>query len=78
MNLVNLQDRKENDIRDCIDGLLDTIEEYDEVIILAKKKGTTSYTRFSSTLNCVFWWVGCLEAVKRLLMEETCVTNYHE
>ena len=53
---------------DCVSKRLD---EFDEVLVLAKKKGQESYVRFSSSLRSTFWWLGVLEAMKRNLIEES-------
>jgi hypothetical protein len=69
--VASLKERILDDARWPADRLLGKIEDFDEVLILAKKKGQDSYTRFSSTLKSTFWWIGVLEAMKRNLMEES-------
>lgn len=54
-----------------IDCVSERIDEFDEVLVLAKKKGQEIYVRFSSSLRSTFWWIGVLEAMKRNLMEES-------
>jgi hypothetical protein len=56
-----------------VDCLLKQIGDFDEVVILARKKGEDSYTRFSSKLTSTFWWVGALEGIKQSLMDESLV-----
>ena len=53
---------------DCVSKRLD---EFDEVLVLDKKKGQESYVRFSSSLRSTLWWLGVLEAMKRNLIEES-------
>ena len=70
MKLVSIKEKVNGDTRWPIDCLLKNIDDYDEVFIIAKRKGEEGYTRFSSSLKSTFWWIGAIEAVKRLLMEE--------
>ena len=70
MKIVKLQDRKNEDVRWPIECILKKIDQYDEVLIIAKKKESEGYTRFSTALQSTFWWLGCLEAVKRLIADE--------
>jgi hypothetical protein len=58
-----------------IDCVSKRIEEFDEVLVLAKKNGQESYVRFSSNLRSTFWWIGVLEAMKRNLIEESLTTD---
>lgn len=73
MKVVSFKE-KVLDTRWPVNCLLEKIDDYDEVLILAKKKGKKKgqegYTRFSSALKSAFWWIGVLEAMKRNLMEE--------
>ena len=71
MKVVSLKEKSQKNTIWPIDCLLKQIDDYDEVLILAKKKGQESYTRFSSILRSTFWWIGVLEAMKRNLMEES-------
>jgi len=71
MKVVSLKEKSQKNTIWPIDCLLKQIDDYDEVLILAKKTGQESYTRFSSTLRSTFWWIGVLEAMKRNLMEES-------
>ena len=71
MKVVSLKEKSQENTTWPIDCLLKQIDDYDEVLILAKKTGQESYTRFSSILRSTFWWIGVLEAMKRNLMEES-------
>ena len=57
---------------DCVSKRLD---DFDEILVLAKRKGQESYVRFSSNLRSTFWWIGVLEAMKRNLIEESLTTG---
>ena len=69
--VVQLAKAKEENARWPVDCLLKQIEEYDEVLIIARKKGQNSYTKFHGRLGDTFWWCGVLERVKLLFFEET-------
>lgn len=71
MKVVSLKEKIANDAQWPADCLLERINDFDEVLILAKKKGEDSYVRFSSELKSTFWWIGVLEAMKRMLMDES-------
>ena len=71
MKVVSLKEKSQKNTIWPINCLLKQIDDYDEVLILAKKKGQESYTRFSSILRSTFWWIGVLESMKRNLMEES-------
>ncbi len=71
MKVVPLKEKVLDNTMWPVDCLLGKIDDFDEVLILAKKKGEEGYTRFSSPLKSTFWWVGVLEAMKRNLMEES-------
>jgi hypothetical protein len=58
-----------------VDCISKRIDEFDEVLILAKKKGQESYVRFSSKLRSTFWWIGALEVIKRNLIEESLINS---
>ena len=75
MEIISLKEKIEDNARWPVDCFLKQIGEYDEVLILAKKKGKDSYTRFSSCLRSTFWWIGVLEAMKRNLIEESLTTT---
>lgn len=68
--VVELSTREQKDIRWPIDCLLPKLDDYEEILIIAKKKGSEGYTRLSTDLNSTFWWLGCLDAVKRLIQDE--------
>jgi hypothetical protein len=76
MKVVSLQEKAQGNTVWPVDCLLKQINDYDEVLILAKKKGQDGYTRFSSSLKSTFWWIGVLEAMKRNLMEESLEHEY--
>jgi hypothetical protein len=69
--VVSLKEKTLDNVRWPVDCFLKQINDYDEVLILAKKKGEDSYTRLSSQLKSTFWWVGVMEAMKRSLMDES-------
>ena len=74
-NLINLDKRKQEDTRWPIDRLMEKIDEYEEILIIAKKKNSDGYTRFSTTMKSTFWWAGCMEAVKRMMLDESLTTD---
>jgi hypothetical protein len=78
MKVVSLKEKVLDDVRWPIDCLVEKIGDFDEVLVLAKKKDGDGYTRFSSTLKSTFWWIGVLEAMKRNLMEESLEHDYHD
>jgi len=53
-----------------VDCVLERIDEFDEILIIGKKKNENGFIRFSSGLKDSFWWVGVLERMKYILMEE--------
>lgn len=69
--VFSLVKKQTNNARWPIDCALERIEEFDEVLILAKRKNKESYIRFSSGFNSTFWWIGLLEAMKQQLMDES-------
>ena len=71
MKVISLRSRVVDNARWPVDCLLKQIDDYDEVLILAKVAGEERYTRFASGFKSTFWWVGVLEAVKRTLMDES-------
>ena len=75
IQLINLVTKKTENTQWPIDCVLKRIDEFDEILILAKKKNPEheSYVRFSSGLGSTFWWIGVLEAMKRNLMEESLI-----
>ena len=74
---VSLVTKRTENAQWPIDCVSEHIEEFDEILVLAKKKGQESYVRFSSSLRSTFWWIGVLEAIKRNLMGES-LTNSDE
>jgi hypothetical protein len=74
---VSLVTKRTENAQWPIDCALERIDGFDEVLVLAKKKGQESYVRFSSSLRSTFWWLGVLEAMKRNLIEES-VTHSEE
>ena len=76
VKIVSFREKSLDNVKWPIDCLLEKIDDYDEVLILAKKKGEDSYTRFSSRLKSTFWWIGVLEAMKRNLIEESLTHTY--
>jgi hypothetical protein len=77
-NLLKLADARAENARWPIDSLLEKIDEYDEVLIIARKKGQNSYTKFHGRLGDTFWWCGVLERVKLLFFEEACIVSDDE
>lgn len=75
MKVVSIKEKTQGNATWPVDCLLKQIDDFDEVLILAKKKGQDSYTRFSSALKSTFWWIGVLEAMKRNLIEESVTTE---
>ena len=73
LSVVKIQDKKEEDIRWPVDRLLENINEYEEVFILAKKKDGRGFERHSSSFKDSFWWVGALEALKQELLNPPCM-----
>ena len=71
MKAVNLKEYKQENTRWPIDCILENLDDYEEILIIAKKKGVDGFTRFSSQLKSTFWWVGCMDAVKRILLDES-------
>ncbi len=69
-NVLSIVERQTENAQWPIDCALKRIEEFDEIFIVAKHKGSDSYSRFSSGLKSIFWWVGALEAMKREVMNE--------
>lgn len=74
--ISNINDRKTDNIRWPIDCISKRIDEFDEVLILAKARGENRIVRFQSGFKDSFWWVGALEAFKTLLLSEG--TAFHD
>lgn len=69
-NLIHLIEKREDDLRWPVDCLNKKINDYEEILIIANKKGEDGYTRFSTDLKSSIWWLGCLDAVKRLIADK--------
>lgn len=69
--IVSLQSKKVENTQWPLDCCLERINEFDEILLLAKVSGEERYVRFSSALKNTFWWIGALEAMKRNIMEES-------
>ncbi len=65
--MVSLQIKREEDTRWPIDCILKELDEYSEIVIIAKKKEGNVYTKFHGKLKDTFWWIGVLERVKLML-----------
>ena len=74
-NILSLVEKQTNNTKYPIDCILERLDEFDEVLILAKCKGKESYVRFSSSFNSTFWWIGLLEAMKQQFMDESLVIS---
>ena len=72
---ISLTFKRTEDARWPVDCVLKRLDEFDEILVLAKRHGEESYIRFSSKLRSTFWWIGVLEAMKRNLIEES-LTHY--
>ena len=72
---LQLKEKKAKDITWPIDSIMKQIDNFDEILIIGKKKDGEGYTRFSTGLRSTFWWMGCLEALKQLLMSESLTTD---
>lgn len=77
-NLVQIAKARVENARWPIDSILEKVDEYDEVLIIARKKGQNSYTKFHGRLSDTFWWAGVLERVKLLFFEEACIVSDDE
>lgn len=75
VKLVSLQKKQTEKAQLPIDRCLDQIDDFDEIMVLAKVKREERYVRFTSTLKSTFWWIGVLEAMKRNLMEKSMTTT---
>lgn len=71
MKLVPLKKRVLDNTKWPVDCLMEDIDDYEEIIILAKVKGEERYRRFSTGIKSTFWWLGVFEAMKRNLLEES-------
>jgi hypothetical protein len=71
MKVVPLKEKVQNNAKWPIDSILKRLDDFDEVLVLAKIKGEEGYAGFSSKLKSTFWWVGVMEAMKRNLMDES-------
>ena len=69
-NLIEMSSVITKNARWPIDCILERIDEFDEVLVIAKRKGVSSFTRFSSGLRDTFWWLGVLERVKMIIVNE--------
>jgi len=76
--VVSIVEKQTDNARYSIEQVLKVINNYDEVVVLARKKGENGYTRFHGKLNDTFWWVGVLEGVKRLLLDESLTHHCEE
>jgi len=70
-HLVSLVAKRTENAKWPIDCVSKYLDDFDEILVLAKKKGQESYVRFSSTFRSTFWWIGVLEAMKSTLMDES-------
>ena len=70
MEIVNFKDRKREDIHSTMEQVFSQIDDYDEIVIIGKKKDRDGYDAFPSDIQSCFWWVGALEAVKRRFMDD--------
>ena len=76
-NLIEISDVIIKNARWPVDCILERISEFDEVIVIGKRKGVSSFTRFSSGLKDTFWWIGVLERVKQVIIDEG-ITNWED
>ena len=75
LSVVKIEEKKEGDLRWPVERLLSEIEDYDEILIIGRKKSGESYKRYSTAMKSTFWWLGALEALKYELIEESCVVT---
>jgi hypothetical protein len=68
--LCSLTTKLAKDSRWPLDCALARIDEFEEVIVLAKRRGSNGFVRFSSGIRGTFFWIGVLEAMKRILFSE--------
>lgn len=75
LSVVQLSEVQEKKARWPIDRVLENIEDYEEIVVIARKKDGEGYKRYSSALKSTFWWVRAIEALKRELMDESFVVT---
>ncbi len=71
MKVVSMGEEKTKKARWPVDCCLERIDEFEEILVLAKVRGEERYVRFSSALQSTFWWIGVLEAMKRNFLDES-------
>lgn len=68
--VIELEAKREENLHWPIDNLLARLDDYEEILILAKYKKGKQITRFSTQLKDQLWWVGVLEALKNQLCQD--------
>lgn len=71
--VVKLVEKQTENARWPIDCALETIDEYEEILVIGRRKGENSYRKLNSALKDTFWWVGVLERVKLRILEEATI-----
>jgi hypothetical protein len=71
LKILDLNFERAKKARWPVDRIQERMDEFEEVLILAKVKGEERYIRFSSSYRSTFWWIGVLEAMKYNLLEES-------
>ena len=71
LSVVKMERKKESNLRWPVDRLLEELDEYEELVIVARKKDGGSYKMFSTGLRNIFWWLGVLEVLKQDLINES-------
>ena len=67
-NILKLAEAQKENAQWPIDCILKDITDFDEVLIIARKKGQNSYVKFHGRLGDTLWWVGVLERVQLSMM----------
>lgn len=75
MKVVKIDKHREEDVRWGIDRASERLDEYEEFVVIGKKKGTNGWTKFHGRLKDPFWWAGVLTSVIRSLLEDGTYTT---
>jgi hypothetical protein len=70
MKIIKLDEKRSDDAKTTLEWALDEVDNYDEIMVIGKRKDNDQYDAFPSNIKSAFWWIGALEAFKRSIMDE--------